>query len=290
MVYSLGNGSKKEKKLLAVQGDLAQRIIEIANRKGMTVYSFTNEILQQAIKADGMNRSLEDIVERFRLLEIERDSGAVFATTDTLLYMVEKLYQQEKRVFLRSGMNLENGVYEIKLRIVEGVYWDGFERVMVPLNMEVSNNVQVANDFRALLEAVARVQGTVDDVQEVVDYLKPIIERIDENVVTINTTVGIIKADVKDIIEDITIIKGDVAEIKTKVGTILGYVDDINWNDIITIKTDVGDIKVIVEGTEEKVSGVSGLGINIAAVLSAIAAIAAIISAVVVVRRLKVAA
>jgi hypothetical protein len=289
-VYSLGNGSKKEKKLLAVQDDLAQRIIEIANRKGMTVYSFTNEILQQAIKADGMNQSLEDIVERFRLLEIERDSGAVFATTDTLLYMVEKLYQQEKRIFLRSGMNLENGVYEIKLRIVEGVYWDGFERVMVLLNMEVSNNVQVSNYFQALLEAVARVQGTVDDVQEVVDYLKPIIERIDENVVTIKTTVGIIKADVKDIIEDITIIKEDVAEIKTKVGTILGYVDDINWNDIITIKTDVGDIKVIVEGTEETVSGVSGLGINITAVLSAIAAIAAIISAVVVVRRLKVAA
>jgi hypothetical protein len=101
-VYSLGNGSKKEKKLLAVQGDLAQRIIEIANRKGMTVYSFTNEILQQAIKADGMDKSLEDIVERFRLLEIERDSGAVFATTDTLLYMVEKLYQQEKEGLLKK--------------------------------------------------------------------------------------------------------------------------------------------------------------------------------------------
>jgi len=30
----LGNGSRREKKLLAVEGDLAQRIIEIANRKG----------------------------------------------------------------------------------------------------------------------------------------------------------------------------------------------------------------------------------------------------------------
>jgi len=100
-VYSLGNGSKKEKKLLAVQGDLAQRIIEIANRKGMTVYSLTNEILQQAIKAEGMDRSLEDIVERFRLLEIDRDSGALFVTTDTLLYMVERLYQQEKETLLK---------------------------------------------------------------------------------------------------------------------------------------------------------------------------------------------
>jgi len=67
----------------------------------MTVYSFTNEILQQAIKADGMNWSLEDIVERFRLLEIDRDSGAVFVATDTLLYMVERLYQQEKETLLK---------------------------------------------------------------------------------------------------------------------------------------------------------------------------------------------
>lgn len=100
---SLGNVSKREKKLLAVQGDLAQKVIEIANRKGMTVYSFTNEVLQQAIKAESMNRSLEDIVERFRLLEIERDSGAVFTTKDVLLFMVEKLYRQEKETLLKRS-------------------------------------------------------------------------------------------------------------------------------------------------------------------------------------------
>ena len=95
-MYSLGSVSKKEKKLMAVQGDLAQKIIEIANRKGMTVYSFTNEVLEQVINAESMNRSLEDIVELYRLREIDRDSGAVFVTTDILLYMVERLYQQEK--------------------------------------------------------------------------------------------------------------------------------------------------------------------------------------------------
>jgi len=100
---SLGSVSKREKKLLAVQGDLAQKVIEIANRKGMTVYSFTNEVLEQAIKAESMNRSLEDIVERFRLLEIERDSGAVFTTKDVLLFMVEKLYQQEKEALLKRS-------------------------------------------------------------------------------------------------------------------------------------------------------------------------------------------
>jgi hypothetical protein len=96
---------KKEKKLLAVQGDLAQRIIEIANKKGQTVYSLTNDILSQAIKAESINRSLNDIVERFRLFEIERNSGAVFATKDTLLYMVGKLYHQEKDVLLKNWLD-----------------------------------------------------------------------------------------------------------------------------------------------------------------------------------------
>lgn len=98
----LGNSAKKEKKLMAVEGDLAHKIIEIANRKGMTVYNFTNEILQQAIKAEGMNRSLEDVVERFRLLQIQRDSGAVYATADVLLYMVKELYKQKKEELLQK--------------------------------------------------------------------------------------------------------------------------------------------------------------------------------------------
>ena len=99
---SLSNATKKDKKLLAVQGDLAQQVIHLANKKGMTVYNLTNEVLEQAIKAESLNRSLGDIVERFRLLEIERNGGAVFATRDILLFMVEKLYRQEREAVLEN--------------------------------------------------------------------------------------------------------------------------------------------------------------------------------------------
>lgn len=155
----------------------------------------------------------------------------------------------------------------------------------------ISNYVYVVNDFKDLMDIF-------DELELKLDYIKPIIERIDKNVVDIKTDVGIIKADVKDIIEDITIIKSDVAEIKTKVGTILGYVDDINWNDIITIKTDVGYIRanlttIARQATSDKILDIvepTSLGINLSAVLSAIAAIASITAVVVVVKRLKVAA
>lgn len=93
---------KKEKKLMAVQGDLAQRIIGIANRKGRTVYSFVNEILEQAIEADEMNRSLKQIVELYKLIEIERKSGAVITTRDIMSYLIKKLYPLEKDALLEK--------------------------------------------------------------------------------------------------------------------------------------------------------------------------------------------
>lgn len=127
----MGNISKKEKKLLAVQGDLAQKIIGIANKKGMTVYSFTNEILQQAIKAESMNRSLEDIVERLRLLEIERDSGAVFTKRDILLFMVGQLCKQGKEPLLKRAY--ESGRWHgkyLQIRFHDGEPLDTLEKLL----------------------------------------------------------------------------------------------------------------------------------------------------------------
>jgi len=206
---------------------------------------------------------------------------------------------------------LENGKYIITLRI-PGYYWDGITGDWKWLDMEVENEVHVANDFAALLTAM-------DELELKLDYIKPKIDTINDNVATIKTDVGTIKTDVKDIIQKIIIVNGTVARIETKVGTILGYVDDINWNDIATIKnkvnpidwndviairTNVGNIwakiqNINLTGIQTDVGFIKtnmvtppdvSMGISLAAVLSAIAAIASITAVVVVVRRLKVAA
>jgi hypothetical protein len=130
---------------------------------------------------------------------------------------------------------MQPGDYDVTL-FVDGTMapmysWNIDHWVALEGNFEHGNTISVLDTLSLL-----------PDIESKLDYLKPIIERIDQNVVTIKTDVGIIKADIKSIIQDITIIKSNVAEIKTTVGTILGYVDDINWNDIITIKTTVGNI------------------------------------------------
>lgn len=149
-MFSLSKVPNREKKLLAVQGDLAQKVIQIANRKGMTVYNFTNEVLEQAVKADSMNWSIDDIVERFSLLEIERDSGAVFATMDTLLYMVERLYQQEKEALLKNWY--ESGQWYgkyLQIKFGDGEPLDMLEKLLGACSSK-SSEIRIVRDGNRL--------------------------------------------------------------------------------------------------------------------------------------------
>jgi len=166
----------KEKKLFAVQGDLATNVMQIANRKGMTVYNYTNEVFEQAIKAESMNRSLGDIVEIFRLLEIERDSGAMFTTKDTFLYMVEKLYHQEKEELLKKAyesgrwygkylqMKFDDGEpLDLLEKLLNTCFWDSSEIHIARNEGKVTLNRLSPNDSIEYTEMIARfIEGIVN--------------------------------------------------------------------------------------------------------------------------------
>jgi len=173
--HSLGKISKKEKKLLAVQGDLAQKIIGIANRKGMTVYSLTNEILQQAIKAESMNRSLEDIVDRLRLLEIERDSGAVFTKKDILLFMVGQLYKQEKVPLLKKAYESGRwyGKY-LQIRFQDGEPLDTLGKLLDVCSWD-SSEIRLFRDEDALSLTRLCPSDSLEHTELVSKYLEGII-------------------------------------------------------------------------------------------------------------------
>lgn len=201
---------------------------------------------------------------------------------------------------------LENGEYMVKLWIANGWYWNGIEGARQEIGpYEASDTVKVANDIHGVIELL--------------NELKPIIVRIDGNVVEIKTEAGKIETkldDIKPVIADIQTKVGDiqskVVTIQTIVGTISGTVGRVEA-DCIQINTTVGTIWIKIkdvdftklakldqlpaEGVAKEASvqsvknnvDQSALTIPIGAVLSAIAAIAAVIAAVVVVRRLKVA-
>lgn len=193
---------------------------------------------------------------------------------------------------------LENGEYEVTLRIY-GWYWDGIEGEPIGETYhEVSDIVQVANDFQALLDAMGRVEngfnlikpviyainGTVVSINTEVgkietklDNLKPVVDRIDGNVVTIKTIVGYINGNV-------TLIKGDTATILSNQGIIITKLDNIiSALDAKANQTTADDI------LGKLVDIPTPLTINLATIMATIAAIASIIAVIVVVRRLKVA-
>jgi len=146
-------------------------------------------------------------------------------------------YMADKPGFLMPV--LEPKTYEIAIGFFKAS--DSIAALVDGKPILVSNKLYVINDFPGMMQLLNALEIKLDDI-------KPIIDRIDGNVVTIKSDVVTIKdVKLKDIMDSITIIKIDVAEIKTKCGTILGKVDPINWNDIITIKTDVGTIKAKTE-------------------------------------------
>jgi hypothetical protein len=112
---------KKRKKLIAVQSDVITQIIRIANTKGRTVYSFVNEIMEQAIEAEEVGRSLKEIVEMYKLMEIEKKTGSILVPREILNFLIQRLYPSEKDALLKEWYSSGQwyGKY-IKARIQEG--------------------------------------------------------------------------------------------------------------------------------------------------------------------------
>ena len=93
---------KKQKKLMAVQNDLVQKVVRISNIKGRTVYSFVNEIMEQAIEAEEMGRSLKEVVEHHKLIEIEKKTGSVLISREILNFLIQKIYPLEEEALLKK--------------------------------------------------------------------------------------------------------------------------------------------------------------------------------------------
>lgn len=95
------------RKMLAADEDIANKIVEIAKRRGSTVYQTVNDILEQAIRVDQMGLMLGDVVRDRGMLEKAKKMGFTF-TIEELLYDVVDVAHSHAKVQL-SEMWLETG-------------------------------------------------------------------------------------------------------------------------------------------------------------------------------------
>jgi hypothetical protein len=187
---------------------------------------------------------------------------------------------------------MQPGTYTVEIKHINGDKWTGLTWIKIPCCIggnkitvleTLSSLITIRNYFEQLMPVITRIDNnvvtlntTVGQMNTTLNDLKPVITRIDGNVTTLSTTIGQINTTIATF--NLTTIAGDTATIKTSVGADLsGKVDSIQGN-VTTIKTGVGDVQTQIPNLTTP--------IYIAVVFSIIAAIAAIACAFLVFRKI----
>jgi len=90
------SSSTSRRKMLAAQEDIANRIVDLAKRKDMTVYQTVNDILEQALRVEELGMSLKQVVDERWMLERAQETGFTFTIEQLLYRVVDEAYESDK--------------------------------------------------------------------------------------------------------------------------------------------------------------------------------------------------
>ena len=85
--------------MLAAQEDIANRIVDLAKRKDMTVYQTVNDILEQALRVEEVGINLKQVVDERWMLERAKETGFTFTVEQLLYRIVDEAYDSDKEKF-----------------------------------------------------------------------------------------------------------------------------------------------------------------------------------------------
>ena len=89
-------GVAKSKKLTLVPNDLLSRPMKISNSQRKTLYSLVSEIFEQALRVYDSERTLQEVVDTFEIIESQKASGAVITPANVLTHLIEAVYPSGK--------------------------------------------------------------------------------------------------------------------------------------------------------------------------------------------------
>ena len=76
--------------MLAADESIANKIVEMAKRRELTVYQTVNDVLEQAVRADEMGLSLIEVVDEREMLEKAKKMGfTFFSWTALFVFFIE---------------------------------------------------------------------------------------------------------------------------------------------------------------------------------------------------------
>ena len=85
-----------QRKMLAVRADLADKISEIAMRRG-TLFDYVNDLLEQAIRAESTGLTLREVLEETWIIKDAREAGFTIFPERLIYGLSDKAYKNSKK-------------------------------------------------------------------------------------------------------------------------------------------------------------------------------------------------
>lgn len=87
----MSSEASQRRKVLVAREDLVNSLSLIARKRGSTLYSLTNEIIEQTIRAESMGVTLRDVLDAYEIIKANRSAGQTLIPIDVLIAMASKL-------------------------------------------------------------------------------------------------------------------------------------------------------------------------------------------------------
>ncbi|MCI4438161.1 MAG: hypothetical protein JHC33_15245 [Ignisphaera sp.] len=99
--------SEQRRKVLVAREDLVNAFSLVAKKRGSTLYALTNEVLEQALRADSMGASLREVLDVYEIMRANRSAGQTLISVEVLVAMTSKLdpksYEEVEKLWRESG-------------------------------------------------------------------------------------------------------------------------------------------------------------------------------------------
>jgi len=101
-------GDSEDTKLVVLPSQLVERLNELASKQGVSLSSFASEALEQALRAGEVGVSLEKTVDLYKILDVQRGSGALQVQRSSLNTLIRHIYSNKgtelKEAWYESGV------------------------------------------------------------------------------------------------------------------------------------------------------------------------------------------
>ena len=84
-----------DKKFIVVPAEIANQLRIVSGRRGSSAVSYAEEVFTQAFRVDEMGSRLEEAVDTYRLVTVQRGAGSIFVNRARFKELVERLYRED---------------------------------------------------------------------------------------------------------------------------------------------------------------------------------------------------